>query len=47
MAVSLLGCGKPSRGTGLAVSVLFGINELRNQLSHLVGPTFPAFKAHF
>lgn len=25
----------------------FGTNKLRNQLSHLVRPTFPTFKAHF
>ena len=28
-------------------SILFGINGVRNQLSHLVGPPFPEFKAHF
>jgi len=26
---------------------LFGINGLRNKRSHLVGPLFPAFRAHF
>ena len=25
----------------------FGINGVRNKRSHLVGPPFPAFKAHF
>ena len=29
----------------VAISVLFGINGLRNKLSHLVGPPFSAFKA--
>ena len=34
-------------GTGKAISVLFGINGVRNQRSHLVGPPFPEFKARF
>jgi len=39
-------------GTGRAISILFltpflGINGVRNQRSHLVGPPFPEFKAHF
>ena len=34
-------------GTGRAISVLFGINGVRNKRSHLVGPPFPAFKACF
>jgi len=34
-------------GTGRAISVLFGINGVRNEQSHLVGPPFPVFKAHF
>ena len=34
-------------GTGRAISVLFGINRVRNKWSHLVGPPFPAFKARF
>ena len=34
-------------GTGRAISVLFGINGVRNQRSHLVGPPFPEFKARF
>jgi len=34
-------------GTGRAIFCLFGINGLRNEQSHLVGPPFPAFKAHF
>ena len=33
--------------TGRAISILFGINGVRNQRSHLVGPPFPEFKAHF
>ena len=31
-------------GTGKAISVLFGINGVRNKRSHLVGPPFPEFK---
>ena len=34
-------------GTGRATSILFGINGVRNKRSHLVGPPFPEFKAHF
>ena len=34
-------------GTRRAISILFGINGVRNQRSHLVGPPFPEFKAHF
>ena len=34
-------------GTGRAISVLFGINGVRNKRSHLVGPPFPEFKACF
>jgi len=34
-------------GTGRVTSVLFGINGVRNKQSHLVGPPFPVFKAHF
>ena len=34
-------------GTGRAISTLFGINGVRNQRSHLVGPPSPEFKAHF
>ena len=34
-------------GTGRAISILFGINEVRNQQSHLVGAPFPEFKARF
>ena len=32
-------------GTGRAI--LFGINGVRNKRSHLVGPPFPEFEAHF
>ena len=32
-------------GTGRAISILFGINGVRNKQSRLVGPPFPAFKA--
>jgi len=34
-------------GTGRAISVLFGLNGVRNQQSHLVRPPFPEFKACF
>ena len=34
-------------GTGRAISVLFGINGVRNKRSHLVGPPFPESKARF
>ena len=34
-------------GTGRAISILFGINGVRNKRSHLVGPPFPEFKARF
>jgi len=34
-------------GTGRAISVLFGINGVRNEQSHLVRPPFPEFKARF
>ena len=34
-------------GTGRAISVLFGINGVRNKRSHRVGPPFPEFKAPF
>jgi len=34
-------------GTGRAVSILFGINGVRNKRSQLVGPPFPEFKARF
>ena len=34
-------------GSGRAISILFGINGVRNKRSHLVGPPFPQFKARF
>ena len=34
-------------GTGRAISILFGINRIRNKRSHLVRPPFPEFKARF
>ena len=34
-------------GTGRTISVLCAINGVRNKRSHLVGPPFPEFKAHF
>ena len=47
MAMSGLVLRSDLVGTGRAISVLFGINGVRNQQSHLVGPPFPEFKAHF
>ena len=34
-------------GTRRTISILFGIDGVRNKRSHLVGPPFPEFKAHF
>jgi len=34
-------------GTERAISILFSINGVRNQRSHLVGLPFPEFKARF
>ena len=34
-------------GTGRTISILLGINGVRNKRSHLVGPPFPEFKAGF
>ena len=47
MAVSGLVYGNDLVGTGRAISVLFGLNGVRNERSHLVGLPFPAFKARF
>ena len=48
MAASGLVSRNDSVGTGRAISVLFGLNGVRNKRSHyIVGPPFPAFKAHF
>jgi len=47
MAVSGLVFRSDLVGTGRAVSILFGINGVRNERSHLVGPPFPEFKARF
>ena len=47
MAVSGLVLRSDLVSTGRAVSVLFGINGVRNKRSHLVGPPFPEFKARF
>ena len=46
MAVSWFIHRKALVGTRRAISVLFGINGHRNELPHLVGPPFPAFKRH-
>ena len=47
MAASVLVFRSNLVGTRRAISILFGINGVRNQRSHLVGPPFPEFKAHF
>ena len=47
MAVSGLICRKVLVGTGRAISVLFGINGLRNKPSYLVRPLFLEFMACF
>jgi len=47
MAVSGLISGNDLVGTGRAISVLFGVNGIRNKRSHLVEPPFPAFKVRF
>jgi len=47
MAVSGLFFRSDLVGTGRAISILSGINGVRNKRSHLVGPPFPEFKARF
>ena len=47
MAVSGLVFRSDLVGTGRAISVPFGINGVRNERSHLVGPPFLEFKARF
>jgi len=47
MAVSGLVFKSDLVGTGRAIFILFGINGVRKQRSHLVGPPFPEFKASF
>jgi len=47
MAMSRLACRKALDGTIRAISMLFGINGLRNKPSYLVGPPFLAFSVHF
>ena len=47
MAVSGLVFRSDLVGTERAISILFGINGVRNKQSHLVGPPFPEFKARF
>ena len=47
MAVSGLVLRSDLVGTGRAISIIFGINGVRNKRSHLVGPPFPEFKARF
>jgi len=44
ITLSRLGCIMALVGTGRAISVLFGINGLRNKTSHLLGPVL---KSHF
>ena len=47
MGISGIRFGNDLVGTGRAISVIFGINGVKNKRSHLVGPPFPAFKARF
>ena len=47
MAMSGLVFRSDLAGPGRAISVFFGINGVRNQRSHLVGPPFPEFRARF
>ena len=47
MAMSGLSCRRAFVDAGRAISVLFGINGLRNKPSYLVGPAFLAFTACF
>ena len=47
MAVSGLVFRSDLVGTGRAISVPFGINGVRNERSHLVGPPFLEFKGPF
>jgi len=47
MVASRLVCRNNLVGTERTISVLFGINGLRKKRSHLVGPPFPALRAHF
>ena len=47
MAASGLTSRSDLVGTGRAISILFGLNGVRNKRSHLVGPPFPVFKARF
>ena len=45
--MSWLGSRKASVGTWWAISVVLGVNGLRNEPSHLAGPPFLPFKARF
>ena len=47
MAVSGLVFRSDLVGIGRAISILFGINGVRNKQSHLVWAPFPEFKARF
>ena len=47
MAMSGLTCRKALVGTGRAISVLVGINGLRNEPSYFVGSLFLTFIARF
>ena len=47
MAASRLVFKSDLVGTGRAISILFGINGVRNKRSHLVGPPFLEFKPCF
>ena len=47
MATSALIFRSDLVGTGRAISILFGVNGVRNKRSHLVGPPSPEFKTCF
>ena len=47
MAASGVGYRNNMGGNGRAIFVPFGMNGVRINHSHLVGPPFPAFKAQF
>ena len=47
MAASRLVFRSDLVGTGRDISILLGINGVRNERSHLVGPPFPEFMVRF
>jgi len=46
-ANSMAASGPIFRSDLVGISILLGINGVRNHRSHLVGPPFPEFKARF